>query len=929
MAHVKIDKFGGQLPMWDDSLLPVGQASIARNTYLYSGALTGWRKPKLLHTLSSSAVKMAYRIPTLVSGTAHGYFAFLDNPEAGDTVKVGEDTYTFRTVLADQFDVLIGVNSTISASNLYKALVLEDAPTNENVIYGLGTCKNPAIVDITGLNTVSTHDFGVGEIPVIYLQAPDLGAAFNLTVFTEGTAGQRLLALYDLESDTHTTTFYQGGINQTADLSITGDSHWLEFADPDTDVIKSPVFDDEFERYYWASTSEPPQYNTRDRIINSQAAWRLGVPQPGCAPIVTITGGTQDEVVGFNTHTGNTNAPGTANTVFLVPVVRAVDAGTISLTTINLMPGVTNADVNFVGVLYSDLAGVPDKILAIGETVTGVTAGQETGSPLASPAGLLPGQSYWMGFVSDNPITVYKADATTKGVWADIGLVFFPPTTVPTVTANQPTWQIWGDAKTEDILETRAYTYTWVSAYGEEGPAAPPTTAIGYTNAVWTIQPFQPPPDDLGVVRNLVAVRIYRTITAVTNPNTGEVAQTGSTTYFQVANPDVESTIPITTMKAALPGDFPIAVVDFIDDVTDDIVADNDQLESITWFPPPENLQGFVEMPNGIVAGFKSNEIWFCEPYRPHAWPADFVLTTQFPIVGLGVVGQALVVCTAGTPYVVLGIHPESMTMNQSKLPVPCISRGSIVNCETGVYYASLHGLVHVDQGSNASIVTEQWISRDRWRELTPSKNIRAIRLASSYFAFGTVNGTDTSVAQDGYTIEIASDVNSFTILPQVGGHRLGFQTLTAPDDVDVDKITLDPWTGTGLMIQAGAVYYYDFEDRAPEITPYLWRSKEYHQQSLRNYEVMKVYFQVPSGVTQATHRNTRATQATLGANQYGILRVYADHELVATREIRTSGELLRIGSGFKAEFWQWEIEGRVRISSLQAATSVKELGAM
>jgi hypothetical protein len=44
------------------------------------------------------------------------------------------------------------------------------------------------------------------------------------------------------------------------------------------------------------------------------------------------------------------------------------------------------------------------------------------------------------------------------------------------------------------------------------------------------------------------------------------------------------------------------------------------------------------------------------------------------------------------------------------------------------------------------------------------------------------------------------------------------------------------------------------------------------------------------------------------------------------TRELRESGEMIRLPSGFTADFWQFEIEARVHISSLQIATSAKEL---
>ncbi len=64
-----------------------------------------------------------------------------------------------------------------------------------------------------------------------------------------------------------------------------------------------------------------------------------------------------------------------------------------------------------------------------------------------------------------------------------------------------------------------------------------------------------------------------------------------------------------------------------------------------------------------------------------------------------------------------------------------------------------------------------------------------------------------------------------------------------------------------------------------------------------------------------------------MDADRYGIIRVFADDQLVTVREIRTNGELLRILSGYKYDTWQFEIEARVPISNAQIATSVKELG--
>jgi hypothetical protein len=244
------------------------------------------------------------------------------------------------------------------------------------------------------------------------------------------------------------------------------------------------------------------------------------------------------------------------------------------------------------------------------------------------------------------------------------------------------------------------------------------------------------------------------------------------------------------------------------------------------------------------------------------------------------------------------------------------------------VLYVSQNGLVQISQSGVGSNVTEGWISREKWQSLTPHQHVRAIKHATSYFAFGTTSAGDASVARQGFTVELSGqDQTSFTIWPQAGGHRLGFSDLSSPNGFDIDNVLLDPWTGVGLLIQNGGVWYYDFTDTNPIIVPFKWRSKKYQSQSAKNFSAMKIWFDVPPTTPPQVARNTADPQPTLGQQQYGIVRVFVDDQLFTTREIRKSGELLRIYSGSKYETLQVEIEGRVSISNAQIATSVKELG--
>ena len=151
----------------------------------------------------------------------------------------------------------------------------------------------------------------------------------------------------------------------------------------------------------------------------------------------------------------------------------------------------------------------------------------------------------------------------------------------------------------------------------------------------------------------------------------------------------------------------------------------------------------------------------------------------------------------------------------------------------------------------------------------------------------------------------------------------------------------VDPWTGFGMIIQNGQVFYYDFQDPAPTIMPYDYTSKIYQQNTRKSFAAMRVFFNTTPTSPPVNDCPNEAppddpSWNTLQPNQRAIIKVYADRadddydgdmQLVTCREITRSGGLLRIESGFKAENWQFEILGVVNISNVQIATSVKELG--
>ena len=69
------------------------------------------------------------------------------------------------------------------------------------------------------------------------------------------------------------------------------DSYWLEFTEQDVDVVVSPIASDQYDRFYWAGQETPPQYNTKDRIIVGSPAFKLGIPAPTVAPLISRASG--------------------------------------------------------------------------------------------------------------------------------------------------------------------------------------------------------------------------------------------------------------------------------------------------------------------------------------------------------------------------------------------------------------------------------------------------------------------------------------------------------------------------------------------------------------------------------------------------------------------------------------------------------------
>jgi hypothetical protein len=559
--------------------------------------------------------------------------------------------------------------------------------------------------------------------------------------------------------------------------------------------------------------------------------------------------------------------------------------------------------------LYSGaLNGMPRKVPVYTLTDPDTTVAFRIPANNTDPAYLYDSQ--WMEFENPNtdfisaPVT---ADSFQRFYWTSTSMAAPLYNTYDRIVANLPAWKLGipqpanisvvASGGTSATQVSRAYITTLVSEYGEEGPASNPFLINGKQDDTFAVTIAAVPADYRGVSRNVKKIRLYRTITSAA----------GTATYYLVTEVNATGAAQV-----------------YNDAMSDATLASNTILESTAWTEPPA-LQGFITMPNGIVAGYKGNELWFSEAYRPHAWPAAYSLVLEHDVVGMGIINQTLVVCTKGNPYTASGVNPASITTSKLAAFEPCLSKGSIVSTEEGVYYTSPNGLILVNPGI-AQNITKQYISRDKWNEILNDGRVNAGRLGSAYYAFGAnvQRVFQTNAFQNDFVqvnVTGAGAANGFMIDPTNNNVGFGFMT----DTKDIKSVRNDQLSGELLAVRDGKVVWLD-QRAGYGIDPYVWRSKVFQAPSLQNFAAFKCYFYPIEGFTFPVAQKFNLTQTFNPAQQLGIVRIYADDKLVLAHEIREPGELHRIPSGFRASFWYIEFEAQVKIKSFQMATTVKEL---
>ncbi len=519
----------------------------------------------------------------------------------------------------------------------------------------------------------------------------------------------------------------------------------------------------------------------------------------------------------------------------------------------------------------------------------------------------------------------------------------YPTTTAPMGVPNPTgTLALSASGTGSGTAVTRSYLYTWVNTFGsveeETGPSDPNSVNWQSGQTIHVVRSETPPPSGSGY--NVTKWRIYRTVTS----------SSGTALYQLVA-------------------ELPIATTTY-DDSLSDAAIPGDVLATTDYDPPPDDMQGLVLLPNGILAGFVGNEVYFCEPYIPHAWPRKYVQTLGYAIVGLAVYEQNLVVMTKQCPYIITGIMPDAMTVTRISLWEPCIQKRSIASDMSGACYASPNGLVGISSLVQG-VVSSGLMRRQEWVKNNPQLFSSTI-YNGQYIGFAPDTNGDSSTGGWGMILDKSddsalaastkTDVAAFSNAPPLT--RMDYWAIAAYVDKETAALyVVDKHTNWIYQIDGDELDYMIGE----------WKSKRFVLGQPVNFSCIQVdadyeatdepLFQLVQRYVQentdwlATHTTDQlqgqvnCMQVNGGGNRSGIgstmgtvngspmiwdipsifdfrsvnIQVYAHDVLVFTYNPEDL-DPVRMLSGFKARQWEIKSSANFRVRSISLATSMAEI---
>ena len=311
-----------------------------------------------------------------------------------------------------------------------------------------------------------------------------------------------------------------------------------------------------------------------------------------------------------------------------------------------------------------------------------------------------------------------------------------------------------GSAPADVPEDSDAYFFvSWFDRYGYESPASAPslnmnTGTNAYTDkplryaqgATITFQPIHVPPAAVGV-------RVYKT-------NSGD--ETASIQFLR---------------------EYSAAELDNLKSEFSIVVEDTRVGETMPEIEtPPYDLVDMSFVPGNYYAGrlrSMPHTVLFSDVDNPTNWPTAYRYDVRDNLVKLAVTSNSVVALTAGTPYVLSGTAPESMTVSSLATPAACVSEKSVVVYHNAVYFASNYGLFVIygssDEGTVCKCLTEQYMTKEQWQALNPASCvIGAFDGALHMFFTITDPRTGNVVARKAFIFDLTESANALTTHDEV-----------------------------------------------------------------------------------------------------------------------------------------------------------------
>jgi hypothetical protein len=344
-----------------------------------------------------------------------------------------------------------------------------------------------------------------------------------------------------------------------------------------------------------------------------------------------------------------------------------------------------------------------------------------------------------------------------------------------------------GDA-TDAETEATAYLFTYFNDLGEESaPSLPTATVLRADGVTVTVTTPTAIPSGVSDDYGITTKGIYRLATG----------STGSVYRF---------------------------IADYIDTVLDAELGET--LQSEDWDLPPDDLRGIIALPNGIMAGFRRNQLCLSEQNYPHAWPVAYRLPTDTDIVAIANVDTTIVIGTGSFVYTASGNSPDSYSMSQPGAAQACVSKRSMAVGFGGALFAAPDGLMLANGPTAVRNLTAELFTRQQWQALNPESMLGVVHDDVYFLFYEPAYGSGQPPG--GYAIDAKPD--GFGVI-QLAAHATAAHVDPLTDALHLVLDMLDEPASPYLLETSSApdpngatIYQFDGDDGEQMV--YRWRGK-------------------------------------------------------------------------------------------------------